>query len=246
MNAKESTTGALKHLRKTIEEQGHVHLIRIVRKHLTENPRIKETVPTFKSLFLEKVSHWRNEKSKLGLEAAFEQEKGKLKDFAKSHLLFVSEGLVQYKAELKKQSGVKSVLAGLSRTAGLQWGALLPPRNLKLQHHKLEQHFILFRRVPIFIAEVSTEWWSLMLEQALRKCIHEQEKQILFHIQSVVHEFKKGFEQGMDIHTYLQQAFSLKKEVVTAKDVTLPLDPFSFQLIEHFFASLLNPPKENE
>ena len=246
MNAKESTLGAIKHLKKTIEDQGHVHLIRIVRKHITENPRIKETVPTFKTQFLKLVSDWREEKKKLGLESAFENEKAKIKNRAATSLLRLSEGIEQYRRDTQSQSRLKTVVKGLSRVAGLQWGTFLPPRNLKLQHHKLDQHFILFKRVPIFIAEVSAEWWTLMLEQTARKCIFPEEKKVIAELQNIVLEFKKGFEKGMDLHTYIQQTFSLKNEVLTAKDLTIPLDPFSFQLFEHFFASLLNPPKEHE
>ena len=243
MNAKDSTRTAVKHLKNAIAEQGQVHFVRIVRKHLSENPRIAETVPTLKAFLTKKASEWRIQKSQLGLESAFENEKKRMASFATDNLLRLTESIHSINSEIRSKNKINTALKVISRTAGLQWGTLLPPRNLKLQHHKLEQHFIVFRRVPLFIAEVSTEWWSIMLEQALRKSTSEQEKTVLRTLESLVSDFKKGYEQGMDIHTYLQQTFSLKNEVLTARDLTIPLDPFSFQMMERFFSSLLNPQK---
>lgn len=234
-----SKRNAVLQLKKTIEEQGQVHLLRIIRKHLSENPRTDDKLPTFRSLMRKKWQSLQASQKEVGyLETLREKKEALVSDLFQKYLkVKLPTDLTVNKAFLFE----KFILF-----SGMQWGVLLPPRNLKFQHHKLDQHFIRLRRVPIFFTEVSCEWWKTILEQTLRRPMPETEKEFLTSLYQTLLNFEKGLETGMDLHTLGQQFFSLKLEVATAKDFTLALDPFSFQMLERFFASLLNPARESE
>lgn len=229
---------AITEFRKTIEQQGQVHLLRIIRKHLTEAPKTDDKLPTVRQLVQKKWEKLGESKKEIGYFKTYEVEKNRLlSKFDEGY-----EKLIGRSASLD----LKSLAKGFSRISGIQWGFILPPRNLKFQHPKLEQHFILLRKVPIFIAEVSSEWWNTMFEQTLRKNLDSEDRDFLLQIHSLLLDFQKGFDDGRSLHSIAQQFFSLKLEVSTSKDLTLTLDPFSFQMLERFFASLLNPPRESE